>query len=81
MLEPMRSSSRKTGRVLFAAALVGFAAPSLAQPMTNPHCLAFAPDFKRFIVSVTNGGSNGNGRVLKGKEYAGNYSPLHVFDL
>jgi WD40 repeat protein len=49
--------------------------------MLNPQCLAVAPDFKRFVVSTTNAGSNGNGRVLKGKEYPVNYSPLHVFDV
>lgn len=73
------SGSPGQGRLIFikpneATALV-------TQPMLNPQCLAVAPDFKRFVVSTTNAGSNGNGRVLKGKEYPVNFSPLHVFDL
>jgi hypothetical protein len=54
----------------------------LAPAMPNCHSLAVPPNYKRLVVSVTNGSSNGNGRVLdKNKEYPGNWSPLHVWDL
>lgn len=47
----------------------------------NCHSLAMHPDGKRFVVSGTNRGSNGNGRRLKDGEYLGNNSPLHVFEI
>ena len=65
-----------------------FHRPGEAQPffldasMANCHSLAVHPGGQRLIVSATNGGSNGNGRSLNGKkEYPGNWSPLHIWDL
>lgn len=65
-----------------------FHRPGDAQPfflttkMPNCHSLAFHPAKNRLVVAATNGGSNGNGRVLgKDKQYAGNWSPLHVWEL
>jgi WD40 repeat protein len=46
----------------------------------NCHSLALHPGGKRFAVTSTNTGSNGNGRRLKNGEYLGNHSPVHVFD-
>ena len=57
------------------------AQPFFAAPLANPHSLAVHPGGKRLVVSATNANSAGNGRQLgKGKEYPGNFSPLHVFD-
>jgi WD40 repeat protein len=53
----------------------------LATKMANCHSLAVHPAGTRLVVSATNGGSSGNGRLLKGGEYPGNFSPLHVWDL
>ena len=50
--------------------------------MANCHSLAVHPDGRQLAVAGTNTGSNGNGRLLgKNKEYPGNFSPLHLFDL
>jgi len=63
-----------------------FQRPADAQPfflatnLPNSHSLALNPAGTRLAVSATNGGSNGNGRG-KDKEYPGNFSPIHVFDL
>jgi hypothetical protein len=35
----------------------------------------------RLVVAATNTNNNGNGRLLRGKEYPGNFSPLFVWDL
>jgi WD40 repeat protein len=61
----------------------GDAKPFFTQAkMANCHSLAVHPGGKRLVVSATNRGSNGNGRRLtKDREYPGNYSPLHVWDL
>lgn len=60
----------------------GEEAPFFQKALPNPHTLALHPGGKRLIVSATNGGSNGNGRLLgKNKEYPGNYSPLYVYDM
>jgi len=50
--------------------------------MANCHALAVHPNGRRLVVSATNANSNGNGRV-KGanKEYPGNWSPLHVWEM
>jgi WD40 repeat protein len=54
----------------------------LTTKMANCHSLAVHPQGRRLVVSATNGGSNGNGRRLgKNKEYPGNWSPLHLWDL
>jgi WD40 repeat protein len=54
----------------------------LTPAMPNCHALAVHPNLTRLVVSATNGSSGGNGRVLdKNKEYAGNWSPLHIWDL
>jgi WD40 repeat protein len=65
-----------------------FHAPEAEQPffvatnMANCHALAAHPDGYRLAVCATNGGSHGNGRLLTdNKEYPGNFSPLHVWDL
>jgi hypothetical protein len=51
-------------------------------PLANCHALALSPDGLRLVVSATNGNSAGNGRQIgKGKEYPGNFSPLHVFEV
>lgn len=62
--------------------------PGEAQPffttnkMANCHSIALHPGGKRFVVAATNAGSNGNGRRLdKNMEYAGNFSPLHIWDI
>lgn len=49
--------------------------------MPNCHSLTLHPDGKLLAVSATNGGSNGNGRVLVNGEYAGNVSPIFVMDV
>ncbi|MDA1049268.1 MAG: hypothetical protein O3C40_02160 [Planctomycetota bacterium] len=49
--------------------------------MSNCHSISLHPDGKRMAVSATNRGSNGNGRQLKDGEYAGNNSPIHIFEL
>lgn len=61
--------------------------PGEAQPfhsvgVPNAHSLAVHPDGKRLLVSATNANSSGNGRQLgKDKDYPGNTSPLHGFQL
>jgi len=48
----------------------------------NCHNVALSPDGRRFAVSATNTGSNGNGRKLdKDGKYPDNSSPIHVFEL
>ena len=65
-----------------------FHRPGDAQPffltgsMPNCHSLAVHPGGTRLVVAATNANSAGNGRVLgPNKEYPGNVSPLHVWDL
>ncbi len=54
----------------------------LATKMANCQALAVRPDGRRLVVAATNAGSNGNGRQIgKNKDYPGNWSPLHVWDL
>lgn len=54
----------------------------IATNMANCHALAVHPNGSRLAVLATNGGSNGNGRRLKdNQEYAGNFSPLHLWDV
>lgn len=68
------------GKLLFH--LPGDEQPFFTAAMANCHALAAHPDGRRLAVLATNGGSNGNGRRLKdGQEYAGNFSPLHIWDL
>ncbi len=58
------------------------AQPFFALPLPNCHSLSLHPNRMRLVVSATNGNSSGNGRPLgKNKEYPGNDSPLHIFDL
>jgi WD40 repeat protein len=58
------------------------AQPFVALPVANAHALALHPNRTRLVVSATNANSAGNGRQLgKNKDYPGNVSPLHVFDL
>ncbi len=50
--------------------------------LPNCHSVALHPDQRRFVVTSTNAGSNGNGRRLtKDGEYPGNTSPLHFFEI
>jgi WD40 repeat protein len=49
--------------------------------LANCHSVSLHPDLRHFVVTATNGGSNGNGRRLKNNEYPGNWSPVHVWDL
>jgi hypothetical protein len=54
----------------------------LAAGMANCHSLAVHPNGRRLVVSGTNANSSGNGRQLgQNKEYPGNFSPLHVWEL
>ena len=60
----------------------GDAQPFFTQAIPNCHALAVHPNGSRLVVSATNANSSGNGRQIgKGKEYPGNYSPLHVLDM
>jgi WD40 repeat protein len=74
------SGNPGTGRLLFHR-------PGEAEPffnctrMPNCHSLGVHPDGRRLVVAATNGGSNGNGRPLRNGEYAGNFSPLHLWEL
>ncbi|HVK08016.1 MAG TPA: hypothetical protein VM597_04475 [Gemmataceae bacterium] len=57
------------------------AQPFFTSPLPNAHSLAVHPTGRRLVVSATNANSAGNGRQFgKGKEYPGNFSPLHVFE-
>jgi len=48
----------------------------------NCHSLALSPDGRRIAVVATNTGSNGNGKRLdKEGKYAGNHSPIHLFEV
>jgi WD40 repeat protein len=59
----------------------GDAQPFFQTGMPNCHSLAMHPNGTRLVVSATNGGSNGNGRMIRGKsEYPGNFSPLYIWD-
>jgi len=49
--------------------------------LANSHSVALHPDKRRFVVTSTNAGSNGNGRQLKDGNYVGNTSPLHLFEI
>ncbi len=69
-----------TGKFLFQRP--DEAAPFFIVPKPNCHGLAVHPNGKRLVVAATNANSAGNGRNLgKNKEYAGNWSPLLVWDL
>jgi hypothetical protein len=58
------------------------AQPFFLAPLANCHALAVHPNGSRLAVSATNGGSSGNGRQLnQKKEYPGNWSPLHIWDM
>ena len=49
--------------------------------LSNCHAVSLRPGDRRFAVTTTNRGSNGNGRRLnKEGEYAGNTSPIHVME-
>lgn len=49
--------------------------------MANCHSMSVHPDGNRLVVSATNSGSNGNGRRLQNGEYAGNFSPLYLWEI
>lgn len=54
----------------------------LGTSMANCHSLALHPAGRRLAVSATNANSNGNGRKIGGsKEYPGNWSPIHLWEL
>lgn len=80
LLMAVTSGQPGQGKLVFLKP--GEATPSVSQALPNPHTLALHPDGKRLLVAATNAGSNGNGRNLNGsKEYPGNYSPLHIYEL
>ena len=55
---------------------------TLTAGLANCHSVALHPDKRRFVVTSTNGGSNGNGRRLTADgDYPGNTSPLHLFEI
>jgi WD40 repeat protein len=69
-----------SGKLLFSR--LEDAQPFFTAAMANCHSLAVHPDGSRLIVSATNANSSGNGRVKgENKEYPGNFSPLHVWEL
>jgi WD40 repeat protein len=50
--------------------------------MTNCHSLALHPNLRKLFVLATNANSSGNGRQIgKNKEYPGNTSPLHLWEI
>ena len=73
------SGSPGTGKIVFQR--LGDKQPFYSTTKyRNCHSLSLHPSGKRFAITSTNNGSNGNGRRLKNGEYLGNYSPVHVFD-
>ena len=70
-----------SGKLLFHT--VGGEQPFfVATSMANCHALSVHPNGCRLAVLATNGGSNGNGRRLNNdQEYAGNFSPIHLWDV
>jgi WD40 repeat protein len=79
-LMAVTSGNPGTGKLFFIRP--GDAQPFyLSTKMPNCHSLAIHPDGRRLVVSATNGGSNGNGRNLKGETYTGNWSPLYVLEM
>lgn len=79
----MAATSGNPGSGKLAFIRPGDDAPFFATTaMANCHSLDAHPDGRRLIVSATNANSNGNGRRIgSGKEYPGNWSPLHVWEL
>lgn len=54
----------------------------LLTQIANCHSLSLHPNGTRLAIAGTNGGSNGNGKVLdKDGTYRGNWSPIHVLEL
>jgi WD40 repeat protein len=50
--------------------------------LANSHSVALHPEKRRFVVTSTSAGSNGNGRKLTADgEYPGNTSLLHLFEI
>lgn len=49
--------------------------------MANIQSLSFRSDGNQFALVATNGGSNGNGRVVKDGKYVNNFCPVHVWSL
>jgi WD40 repeat protein len=67
------------GRLFYL--LPGDKEPFFKQPFANPHAVSLHPTNSRLVVCATNANSSGNGAVLdKDKQYAGNFSPLHVLE-
>jgi WD40 repeat protein len=54
--------------------------PFFTAALPNCHSLAVHPNGTRLAVAATNANSAGNGRPA-GKEYPGNFSPIHVWDM
>jgi WD40 repeat protein len=78
----MAVSSGNPGVGKFYFQQPGDAQPFFVTPkMANCHSLAVHPNGSRFVVSATNGGSNGNGRGANKDNYPGNWSPLVVWDM
>src|SRR5262249_875610 len=60
----------------------GDAQPFFITAMPNCQSLGIHSEGRRLAVAATNANSNGNGRLLdKNKEYPGNYSPIHIWDM
>ena len=50
--------------------------------MANCHSVSLHPGGRRLAVACTNGGSNGNGKILDNMgQYKGNWSPVYLLDL
>jgi hypothetical protein len=77
----MMVTSGQPGNGSFACRRPGEDAPLFTAAKPNCHSVALHPDRRRVAVSATNANSGGNGRQLKGGEYPGNRSPVHVWDL
>ena len=79
---PTATASGQPGQGKLMFLQPGDAQPFFSQAIPNPHSLTLHPNGKRLVVAATNANSAGNGRNLgKNKEYPGNFSPLHIFDL
>ena len=78
----MAVSSGQPGRGKLFFTRLEDVAPFFTAPLANCHSLAVHPGGSRLIVASTNGNSSGNGRVVgANKEYPGNFSPLHVWEM
>jgi WD40 repeat protein len=78
----MAVTSGQPGQGKLLCMLPGETMPFFALALPNAHSLTLHPKNVRLVVSATNANSAGNGRPMsKEKDYPGNTSPLHLFDL